>query len=40
MRKEVQRPLQRRYGRIVGPARLVAHFGKVLGVHRDVFYLF
>ena len=35
MRKEVQRPLQRRYGRIFGPARLVAHFGKVLGGHHQ-----
>ena len=39
MRKKSQRPSKRRYGRIFGPARLVAHYGKVLGVHRESLFI-
>ena len=40
MQKKSQRPLKRRYGRIFGPARLVAHYGKVLGVHRESLFIY
>ena len=39
MQNKSHRPSKRRYGRIFGPARLVAHYGKVLGVHRESLFI-